>query len=90
VVQFTVKAAGTPPISYQWRKDQIVIASATGAAYAIAGAVKADTGSYTVNVTDVVRSVTIASALFFNSQKQETRNKRKRNVLIRRKNDGHN
>jgi len=42
---FTVKAAGTPPLSCQWRKDDIAIANATGATYAIAGAVEAEAGS---------------------------------------------
>jgi pectate lyase/pectin methylesterase-like acyl-CoA thioesterase len=57
-VQFTVRAAGTPPLSYQWRKDDIVIANATSAAFAIASAGEADAGSYTVNVTNAAGSVT--------------------------------
>jgi pectate lyase/pectin methylesterase-like acyl-CoA thioesterase len=62
-VQFTVKAAGTPPFSYQWRKDDIAIASATDATYAIASAVEADAGSYTVTVTNAAGSVTSAPAV---------------------------
>jgi pectate lyase/pectin methylesterase-like acyl-CoA thioesterase len=62
-VQFTVNAAGTPPLSYQWRKDDVVIVSATDATYAIASAGEADAGSYTVNVTNVAGSVTSAPAV---------------------------
>jgi len=50
VVQFTVKAAGTPSFGYRWRKDKIVIANTTGPIFAVASAVKADAGSSTVNL----------------------------------------
>jgi pectate lyase/pectin methylesterase-like acyl-CoA thioesterase len=62
-VQFTVRAAGTPPLSYQWRKDNVAIANATGTTYAIASAGEADAGSYTVTVTNVAGSVTSAPAV---------------------------
>ncbi|MBI4603078.1 MAG: S8 family serine peptidase, partial [Planctomycetes bacterium] len=34
-VTFAVTASGTPPLSYQWRKDELEIAGATSAAYTI-------------------------------------------------------
>jgi pectate lyase/pectin methylesterase-like acyl-CoA thioesterase len=61
--QFTVRAAGTPPLSYQWRKNEVPIANATGTSYAITSASEADAGSYTVTVTNVAGSITSAPAV---------------------------
>ena len=56
--QFTVTVAGSSPLSYQWFKQGVAIAGATGATYTIANVNAADAGSYTVSATNVAGSVT--------------------------------
>lgn len=58
----SVTATGTPAPTYQWRRNGVAIAGATAATYTIANAAGADTGSYTVVVSNSVGSVTSASA----------------------------
>lgn len=49
----SVGASGTPPFSYQWRKDGAVITTATGSSYSAPGrAASSDAGSYTVTVSN--------------------------------------
>ncbi len=48
---FTVMAAATGPVSYQWRKNGTVIPGATSAALAIGSLQPADSGDYTVVLT---------------------------------------
>ncbi len=50
-VKFSVKAAGTPTVFYQWKKDGVDIAGATTSAYEIPQAQIADKGLYRVAVT---------------------------------------
>jgi formylglycine-generating enzyme required for sulfatase activity len=57
-VEFSVTAAGTGPLSYQWKKGGADIAGATEAVYRIASATKADAGGYTVTVSNALGSVT--------------------------------
>lgn len=54
---FTAVASGTS-ISYQWFKDGTAISGATAATYTISSVKIADTGSYTVTVTNSAGSVT--------------------------------
>jgi hypothetical protein len=61
-VSFSVEATGTAPLGYQWRKNGIPIAGATGALYAIAAVQSAAAGSYDVVVTNVAGSVTSDAA----------------------------
>ena len=49
---FSVVATGTAPLSYVWKKDGSVIASATNTSYAIVSAQNTDAGSYTVTVSN--------------------------------------
>jgi hypothetical protein len=53
---FVVEATGTPPISYQWRKDGIDIANATEATYLISSVTLDDADVYDVAVTDACGS----------------------------------
>jgi hypothetical protein len=65
---FTVVAAGTGTLTYQWKKDGNDIAGATSATYTITGAAAADAGNYTVVVTGDCGSVTSnAAALTLNA-----------------------
>lgn len=49
---FTVAVQGTAPFTYQWQKGGVNIAGATAAQYVIANLQVADTGIYTVIVTN--------------------------------------
>lgn len=56
--QFTVTAAGSSPLSFQWRKDGVAIPGATNDTFTIAGAAADDAGSYTVTVTNTAGGAT--------------------------------
>jgi len=55
---FSVTATGTPPLSYQWRKNGVNINGATNSSYTIASVVPADQGNYSVVVSNSGGSVT--------------------------------
>jgi len=57
-VEFSVKASGSEPITYQWRKDGVEIKGAVDASYSIASLSTKDTGVYDVVVTNPCGSVT--------------------------------
>src|SRR5437879_5248125 len=60
---FTVVAAGTAPLSYQWQKNGANIAGATAASYTTAVTTTADSGStFAVVVTNTAGTVTSAAA----------------------------
>lgn len=61
-VLFTVTATGTPPLSYQWKKDGKDIPGATTAIYSLPSVTEADVGTYTVVVRNACGSVTSAQA----------------------------
>jgi glucose/arabinose dehydrogenase len=54
---FSVTATGTPPLSYQWRKNTVNIPGATNATYTIPSVVPADAGNYSVVVSNTAGSV---------------------------------
>jgi hypothetical protein len=55
---FTVNATGIPVPTYQWKKNGAVINSATNATFTIDTVSMADTGAYTVDVINSVKTVT--------------------------------
>ena len=57
-----VVVSGTAPFTYQWKKGGVDIPGATGSSLAFAPAALADTGSYTVVVTNAGGSTTSAAA----------------------------
>jgi len=59
---FTVVASGAPNPAYQWFHDSAAIASATTATYNIPSVATADAGSYTVTLTNIMNTVTSATA----------------------------
>jgi hypothetical protein len=61
-VSFTVAATGSAPLTYQWKKNGVVLAGSTGATYSIASAQRADAGSYTVVVSNLALSTTSNAA----------------------------
>jgi uncharacterized repeat protein (TIGR01451 family) len=62
-VAFSVTAAGTTPLSYQWTFNGTAIPNATASTLTLAGVQPANGGSYSVVVTNVAGSVTSSSAL---------------------------
>ena len=62
-VSFTVTATGTPPLSYQWRKNGTAITSATGSSFTIPSAQAGDAATYTVFVSNVAGSVLSSGAI---------------------------
>ncbi|MBI5772005.1 MAG: immunoglobulin domain-containing protein [Verrucomicrobia bacterium] len=52
---------GTKPLTYQWTKDGVSMAGATGPSYAPASWQTADSGAYTVTVSNSVGSVTTST-----------------------------
>jgi hypothetical protein len=62
--QFSVLAAGSAPLSYQWRRDAVDIAGATAASYTTPPTSAADNGaSFAVVVTNAAGSTTSTTAL---------------------------
>ncbi|MBC7169885.1 immunoglobulin domain-containing protein [Candidatus Bipolaricaulota bacterium] len=62
-VLMSATADGTPPLSYQWRKDGAALAGATTAVLSLPAVTRADAGAYTVVVTNACGSVTSEPAL---------------------------
>ncbi|MCX6953984.1 MAG: DUF1566 domain-containing protein, partial [Verrucomicrobia bacterium] len=60
-VSLSVTATSDTPVTYQWRKDGIALAGATGATFALANVKSADAGSYTV-VASNATGQTLSSA----------------------------
>lgn len=61
-VTFTVSTTGSPAPTYQWRKNGVAISGATSSALTLAAVASADTGNYSVVVTNRAGSVTSANA----------------------------
>ena len=59
---FTVVAAGAGPLTYQWRKNGVVLPSASFATLSLTNLSAADAGSYAVVVTGAGGAVTSGSA----------------------------
>ncbi|MEI7938094.1 MAG: LamG-like jellyroll fold domain-containing protein [Verrucomicrobiota bacterium] len=60
---FTATAAGTSPLSYQWRFSGTNIAGATGTSLTLSNVQPAQAGSYAVLVTNAFGSITSSNAL---------------------------
>jgi len=59
---FRVSASGTAPLSYQWQKNGVNIAGATGATYTITSTTTTSAGQYRAIVTNPAGSVTSNTA----------------------------
>jgi uncharacterized delta-60 repeat protein len=59
---FLVEASGTPPFSYQWRKDGTNLENATNSAFSIAAATTNDAGAYSVAVSNLVGGIVSSPA----------------------------
>jgi uncharacterized membrane protein len=60
---FTTLAAGTAPLSYQWRLNGADVAGATDSAYVRSNVQPGDAGTYSVVVANAVGSVTSSNAI---------------------------
>ncbi len=58
-----VATAGTAPLSYQWRRDNVNIAGATGTGYVVTGFSAVSAGTYDVVVSNYLGSVTSNAAI---------------------------
>jgi hypothetical protein len=61
-VAFCVTATGSGPMSYQWRKDGIILGGATGSCLSLTNVQIGQAGSYQVTVTSPAGSITSQSA----------------------------
>jgi hypothetical protein len=60
---FSMAAAGTAPLAYQWRRDGVAISGATASTYAISAAQVSDSGAaFSVTVSNAAGSVTSSTA----------------------------
>ena len=61
-VTFTVVAAGTNPLSYQWSKDGVVINGATSSTYTINSVAESDFADYSCLVSNIYGNITTNNA----------------------------
>jgi hypothetical protein len=61
-VTFTVTATGTPPLSFQWQKGDAPLQGETNVSLTLHNVQLADTGTYSVQVTNAFGSVTSSNA----------------------------
>jgi len=62
-VDFTVVAAGSTPLSYQWMKDGVLLAGATNPTLTLPNVQLADVGAYSVTVSNVVGAISSSAAI---------------------------
>lgn len=62
-VVFRVTAQGTPPLSYQWHKDGIAIAEATSSTLTLEAVGEADSGRYSVAVSNAQGTIVSTEAV---------------------------
>jgi hypothetical protein len=60
---FGIAASGTGPLRYQWNRDGVPLAGATGNALVLTSAQLTDAGNYTVVVTNVAGAATSVAAM---------------------------
>ena len=62
-LNLSVEATGSPPLSYQWKKDGVSLSGGSSNYYSVYNATTAASGSYTVVVSNGAGSVTSAAAV---------------------------
>ncbi|MEY4489220.1 MAG: hypothetical protein RIQ79_1728, partial [Verrucomicrobiota bacterium] len=61
-INLSVTAIGTPAPTYQWKRNGVAISGATSATYSVGSATGANTGNYSVVITNSVGTATSAIA----------------------------
>ncbi len=61
-LELSVTALGTPAPTYQWKRNGVAISGATSATYSVGSATGADSGNYTVTLTNSVGTITSSIA----------------------------
>lgn len=62
-VQIGIQAAGPGPLTFQWRRDGVILPDATNSFLKITNAIMTDAGRYDVTVTNPFGSITSGSAV---------------------------
>jgi hypothetical protein len=75
---FFVSASGTAPFTYVWRKDGSTVVGGNSSSYTLNNTTSADSGNYTVTITNSVGSVTSTAATLTVNDPATTFNQRKR------------
>jgi formylglycine-generating enzyme required for sulfatase activity len=60
---FSVTQRSYPASTFQWKKDGVIVAGAVGASYAIASVAAADSGAYSVVVSNIIGNTASSSAV---------------------------
>ena len=63
LVTFVVEAAGTPPLTYQWRFNGSPVQSANQSSYTITGVKTNDAGNYSVSISNAAGQTNSADAI---------------------------
>ena len=61
-VTLQVEATGTPPLAYQWYKGGLTVAGATASIYSLSSATTANSGAYSVSVSNAAGTTTSSDA----------------------------
>jgi hypothetical protein len=62
-VTFTVSATGTPTLSYRWRKEGSTVLVTGSPSYTMSNVTRANSGTYSVVVTNIAGNVTSSNAV---------------------------
>ena len=62
-VTLTVLATGTPPLTYRWRKNGILVSSGLSPSYSLLNVTRSNSGVYSVVVTNIAGSITSSNAV---------------------------
>jgi Alpha-tubulin suppressor and related RCC1 domain-containing proteins len=62
-VTFSVSASGTPPLSYQWRKNDVALTNQLASSLALTNVTRTNSGSYSVVITNVAGAITSSNAI---------------------------
>jgi alpha-tubulin suppressor-like RCC1 family protein len=62
-VTLSVIASGTPPLNYQWRKNEVTLTNQYAASLVLTNVTRTNSGSYSVVITNFAGSITSSNAI---------------------------